>query len=68
MIKKAALASLLALSALAGVPQSAAATTSVSTNGCGLNCTYVTVIDGHGNVLYSYWDCPVEMDCVTPEG
>jgi hypothetical protein len=68
MIKKVAFASLVALSALVGVPQTAAATISASANGCGLNCTYVTVIDGHGNVLYSYWDCPVEMECVTPEG
>lgn len=66
MIKRLALASVFALSTLVGVPQTA--TAAATTNGCGLNCVYVTVIDGFGNVLYGYWDCPVQMDCVTPEG
>jgi hypothetical protein len=59
MLKNALLAGLLAASMIA-VPQPAAA------NPCGLNCVYVTVFDGHGNALYSYWDCPIEMECVEP--
>lgn len=64
MIKRLALASVFALSTLVGVPQTASAATVAG--GCGLNCVYVTVIDGFGNVLYGYWDCPVQMECVDP--
>lgn len=60
MVKNILLAAMLAVSMIA-IPQSAAA------NPCGLNCVLVTVIDGHGNVLYTYWDCPVEMECVNPD-
>jgi len=64
MIKRLALASVFALSTLVGVPQTASA--AAVTGGCGLNCVYVTVIDGFGNVLYGYWECPEQMQCVEP--
>ncbi len=57
MIRNGLLALLLAASMVA-VPQSAAA------NPCGLNCILVSVLDGHGNVLYTYWECEAEMQCV----
>jgi hypothetical protein len=63
MIRNALLAATLAMSMIAA-PQPAAAAAAAS--GCGLNCILVTVIDGHGNVLYSYWECEVQMDCVEP--
>ena len=64
MIKRLALASVFALSTLVGIPQTA--TAAATTGGCGLNCVYVTVIDGFGNVLYGYWECPEQMECVEP--
>jgi hypothetical protein len=61
MVRNILLAAALAVSMI-GIPQSAAAATS----GCGLNCILVTVIDAHGNVQYTYWECEVQMDCVEP--
>ena len=59
MVRNVLLAVMLAASMIA-VPQSAAASR------CGLNCVLVTVIDAHGNVQYTYWECEVQMDCVEP--
>jgi hypothetical protein len=64
MVKNILLAAALAVSMIT-VPQTATAATAAS-SGCGLNCVLVSVIDGHGNVLYTYWECEVEMECVEP--
>lgn len=61
MVKNFLLATALAVSMI-GAPQSAAA--AATTSGCGLNCILVSVVDAHGNVQYTYWECEVQMDCV----